>query len=344
MLVSIVITNFNYGAYLAQAIDSALRQTYPRVEVIVVDDGSTDSSKQIIGEYGGRIFPVLKENTGQVMSANVGYSKCKGDVVIFLDSDDVLFDDAVERHAASFKNSKAVTSYGLLVVTNDRLESTGRMIPFHLTTSGDYRTRFLRYGPMAYSPSFTSGNAWSRKFLEKVMPLPKENLKIIGPDGYLSAVAPLFGRVEVVERPLGKYRVHGINRGPFGYRFDAEFLRARMDAYQRRLDYAAHWAELVGVEVEPERWVERAGWKLTLAAHVLHLFDDDADSVSLHRLVASPFRERDSNKMKSFLRAIALGLTKVAPKPAGIILARKMLDGAWGLDKSRKRTLTRKRA
>src|ERR1700722_5704461 len=63
-LVSIVVTNYNYGRYLGASIDSALGQRYPNVEVIVVDDGSTDGSREIIESYGGRIVPVIKANGG----------------------------------------------------------------------------------------------------------------------------------------------------------------------------------------------------------------------------------------------------------------------------------------
>ena len=65
MLVSIVIDNYNYARFLRQAVDSALRQSYPNTEVIVVDDGSTDGSRDIISGYKGKIRAVLKQNGGQ---------------------------------------------------------------------------------------------------------------------------------------------------------------------------------------------------------------------------------------------------------------------------------------
>src|SRR5688572_29854944 len=89
-LVSVIVNNYNYGRFLAQAIDSALSQDYPRLEVIVVDDGSTDDSREIIARYGSKISPVLKANGGQASAFNAGFNASRGDVVIFLDSDDQL--------------------------------------------------------------------------------------------------------------------------------------------------------------------------------------------------------------------------------------------------------------
>ena len=89
-LASIIINNYNYGRFLADAIDSALSQTYPHVEVIVVDDGSTDSSRVIIGRYGDRITAVLKENGGQASAFNAGFRVSLGETIVFLDADDIL--------------------------------------------------------------------------------------------------------------------------------------------------------------------------------------------------------------------------------------------------------------
>src|SRR5437764_4532232 len=94
--VSIIISSYNYARFLGAAIDSALAQTYPHCEVIVVDDGSTDESRDILASYGTRIVPVFKENGGQASSMNAGVRASKGDVLIFLDSDDLLFPAAAE--------------------------------------------------------------------------------------------------------------------------------------------------------------------------------------------------------------------------------------------------------
>src|SRR5687768_16888627 len=89
LLVSIIINNFNYADYLGAAIDSALRQEYAHLEVIVVDDGSSDRSQDVIASYASRITAIFKSNGGQASALNAGFAASWGDVILFLDSDDV---------------------------------------------------------------------------------------------------------------------------------------------------------------------------------------------------------------------------------------------------------------
>src|SRR5215469_16521569 len=94
---SIVVTNYNYGRFVARCIDSALAQSYPDTEVVVVDDASRDHSREIIRSYGKRVVPILLErNGGQGAAFNAGFRACRGDVVLFLDADDWLYPHAVE--------------------------------------------------------------------------------------------------------------------------------------------------------------------------------------------------------------------------------------------------------
>ena len=105
-LATIIITSYNYAAYVGRAIDSALAQTYPQVEVIVVDDGSRDGSAEIIAQYGNRIGSLLKANSGQASAWNAGFNLSHGDVICFLDSDDVLLPTAMEKAMCAFREGK----------------------------------------------------------------------------------------------------------------------------------------------------------------------------------------------------------------------------------------------
>lgn len=98
-LVSIVIPTFNREGIASRAIDSALAQTYPQVEVIVVDDGSTDGTLRMLGKYDGRISVISQENSGPSAARNAGAQAAKGELIAFLDSDDTWLSDKIDRQA-----------------------------------------------------------------------------------------------------------------------------------------------------------------------------------------------------------------------------------------------------
>jgi glycosyltransferase involved in cell wall biosynthesis len=89
-LVSIIIPCFNYGQFVHEAVESALNQSHPTCEVLVVDDGSTDDSVQILQTFGSRIQLIQQQNAGVVAARNRGWRASHGDFVMFLDADDLL--------------------------------------------------------------------------------------------------------------------------------------------------------------------------------------------------------------------------------------------------------------
>jgi glycosyltransferase involved in cell wall biosynthesis len=89
-LVSIVIPTYNYGHYVIEAVESALAQTYSAIEIIVVDDGSTDDTRQRLAHYSDRIRYIHQENKGLSAARNTGIAAAKGEYIAFLDSDDAF--------------------------------------------------------------------------------------------------------------------------------------------------------------------------------------------------------------------------------------------------------------
>ena len=87
-LVSVILPAYNYAEYLPQAIDSALAQDWPAVEVIVVDDGSTDATPDVIASYGDRIRSVRRPNGGLNAATDTGIAAARGEFLTFLDADD----------------------------------------------------------------------------------------------------------------------------------------------------------------------------------------------------------------------------------------------------------------
>lgn len=212
---SIIINNYNYTEYVGHAIGSALGQTSAGVEIVVVDDGSTDGSREVIAGYGDRVVSVLKPNGGQTSAFNAGFAASRGRVVIFLDADDLLLPTAAERALPLFDDPGVVKVHWPLWVIDAEGRRTGDQIPRQPLPAGDLRESVLRRGPDGTGWPPTSGNAWSRGLLERLFPLPEVESAIgagsASADACLSVIAPLFGGVGLIDEPQGCYRVHGRN-------------------------------------------------------------------------------------------------------------------------------------
>ncbi len=107
-LVSVVIPVYNGERYLAQAIESVLGQTWPHVELIVVDDGSTDGSAAIIARYGSRLVAVRQENRGVAGARNAGFERATGRFIALLDQDDWWHPDKLEKQVEAMLADRRV--------------------------------------------------------------------------------------------------------------------------------------------------------------------------------------------------------------------------------------------
>ena len=211
-LVSVIITNYNYGHFLTDAIGSALCQHYQPVEVIVVDDGSTDHSHDVMRGFGERILPIFKQNGGQASAMNVGFRQSQGEIVIFLDADDTLLPDIVEHVVEAFRMNQTVTKvmYRMEVI-DAKGKPTGEIKPNpHLPLrSGDLRRHILSF-PFDMTWMATSGNAFTAEALQKILPIPEQDYPIMA-DFYLSHLTPLIGSVTFLPEVGAYYRLHAAN-------------------------------------------------------------------------------------------------------------------------------------
>jgi glycosyltransferase involved in cell wall biosynthesis len=105
-LVSAVIPTHNHGALVPDAVESALAQTWPRVEVIVVDDGSTDDTLARLGRFEGRITVIRQEHLGPAVARNAGIRASRGEWVGFLDSDDLWMPEKIARCLAALEDAR----------------------------------------------------------------------------------------------------------------------------------------------------------------------------------------------------------------------------------------------
>lgn len=107
-LVSAIIPNYNYGRYLGEAVESVLAQTYPNVEVIVVDDGSTDDSLSVLQRFGDQITVISNKNSGVSTARNSGVAASSGKYVAFLDADDAWLPEKIEAQITKFDEDDQV--------------------------------------------------------------------------------------------------------------------------------------------------------------------------------------------------------------------------------------------
>lgn len=111
-LVSVVIPSYNYGQYVCEAVESALAQTYPAVEVLVVDDGSTDDTRARLAPYGDRIRYIFQTNQGLSAARNTGIRQARGRFVALLDSDDRFHPRKLELQMALFARRPELGAVG----------------------------------------------------------------------------------------------------------------------------------------------------------------------------------------------------------------------------------------
>jgi glycosyltransferase involved in cell wall biosynthesis len=264
-LVSIIVDNYNCDRYLGQAIDSALHQTFQPVEVIVVDDGSTDDSRAIIQEYDGRILPVFKQNGGQASAFNAGFACSQGEVVIFLDADDVLFPDTVEKVVQALRDHPDISKIQYrLEVIDERGERTGLLKPRidQQLPNGDLKRNVLAFpDDLLWQP--TSGNAFPAWVLSRIFPMPEEEYRICA-DYYLSNLSPLFGLVKSIQSPCGGYRIHSANRHHTS-QFNLERTRQIIIRSVRTHGYIGEYRKHLGLdEITGQSFSPRS---ITLVSH-----------------------------------------------------------------------------
>ncbi len=210
--VDILINNYNYARYVPEAIESACRQTHGRVRVIVVDDGSSDDSREVLAAFENRVDLVFKPNGGQASAMNAAMEHSEGDVVMFLDADDVLHPGAAAAAAAAFaaRPDLVKVQFRAEIVDADG-RPTGEAKPAaHLPMpSGDMRSAELAF-PYDLVWMSTSANAFRASALRRILPIPEQPFRTCA-DWYLVHLAALLGPVESLPGAEVSYRMHGAN-------------------------------------------------------------------------------------------------------------------------------------
>lgn len=211
-LVSIGITSYNYAPYVAAAIDSALAQEGP-IEVIVVDDGSTDDSVERILAYGDRVTLIRQENAGQAAAFNAAYAASRGEIICLLDADDLFRAGkavAVRELAGRFPDAEWFFHRLSYVDADDQpVDRPESARPLPWTGLGDCRAR-VRRAKIAYVPTATTGLCFRRSLADRLFPLPPADSILLN-DNYLKFTSLGLARGVFDERCMASQRIHGAN-------------------------------------------------------------------------------------------------------------------------------------
>ncbi|MBI3563959.1 MAG: glycosyltransferase, partial [Elusimicrobia bacterium] len=245
--VSVLINNHNYGRFLGEAIDSVLAQGLPEpeLEVVVVDDGSTDDSREVVASYGGRVRGVFQPRSGQTSAVNRGFAESKGAFVFLLDSDDVWLPGKLAKVLPLFDDPKVGAVQHFLQDADARLRPFPRRFP-------KWPARYALEDLIAGRTELTavSGLGFRRAALAQALPLPTEMFFYL--DDWMVARTLLDWEVANIPEALALRRIHGANWYADNYH-DARKIEGDLKhraIYRRALD----------------RWLAERGLRLSAAA------------------------------------------------------------------------------
>lgn len=229
-LFSIILTSYNYAEYVRKAIESVLEQDYSNLELIIVDDSSTDESQEIIRDSISAsdrpIKTIFKNRTeGQGSAINTGYEIAQGDLVSSLDSDDYWLPNRLSQLVEFIRlvPDAGVYQHALDTGTGEQRGGMLSMDVFNLLRLwDDGRFNIADDDTSALHAPYvpTSGLAFRREILDKVMPIPAQ--VSFCPDAYLTRTCTAFGKLASLPLCLGTWRDHESNAGK---RIAAEFPR-----------------------------------------------------------------------------------------------------------------------
>jgi len=256
-LLAVVIACFNYADYVEDAIRSVLEQKCDDCELVVVDDGSTDGSWDVIQRHPVSAYRI--SNCGQRAACFYGLSRTQARFVLFLDADDTLAPGSLATMMAKLDEGVAKLQFPLLRTDRNGAiigEPVPKLAAFR--DAGALAQSVLRNGTYVSPP--TSGNVFRRDLCAILRDATYDHAV----DGVLLFAAPFFGDIVSLSTPLGRYRVHDRNDSGLGRPLDAQILRReiarfvdRMDHLRRVLEPIGKAADLVAVD-ETQFFLERS--------------------------------------------------------------------------------------
>jgi glycosyltransferase involved in cell wall biosynthesis len=228
--VSVLVDTHNHERFVEKAISSVIEQDFPvsDLEILVVDDGSTDRTPEIVRTFAPKVQLLQKPNGGQASAFNVGIPKCKGEIIAFLDGDDWWESRKLRAVISEFESHPEIGTIGHGIREVDEQGRTLREItPNHLCESHLLSSKEgVEFLPLRAFLG-TSRLALRRKVASQALPLPLA-LRIEA-DEFLSTVTTAIGGSRILREPLTNYRLHSANLFQFS-KFDPLKARTKHDA------------------------------------------------------------------------------------------------------------------
>jgi hypothetical protein len=224
MKLSVIIANYNYRDFVGSAISSALAVDWPDKEVIVVDDASTDDSRSVIEAFRGSVAAYFRPKSYQLGAHIFGFEHSTGDVIIFLDADDLLEPDVMLEVAKVWRPGVSKVQYRMNLIDAAGAQ-TGTAIPQFPRTDDTVKLRRTFLRTMAYTTPPGSGNAYSRDFVRSAFAMAPSTIP--ESDAVLLNLAPMMGDILTVRKPLARYRIHATNT-MLMHALDAAKIRKRL--------------------------------------------------------------------------------------------------------------------
>ena len=235
--ITVLVTTYNYGQFIEQCIDSVLTQEVGQVQIVVVDDGSTDDTSERVKKYGSRIEYFYKPNGGQASALNYGFERARAEIIALLDADDFCLPGKLARIMEAFHEDPT------LGMVYHRLREwhmdTGAYTELDFVpVSGDVQKKPDFF--LSYVPHPTSAIAFRRSCLAPFLPIP-ENIRMLA-DCFPVSLMAFRSPVLAVPEFLTMYRIHRKN----SYYVDATQIPApiiggRLEMWQIVIDTMGKW-------------------------------------------------------------------------------------------------------
>lgn len=223
-LISVVMTSYNYGDYISEAIDSVLAQTFSDLELIIVDDASEDNSKDIICSYmnkSSRIKTIFhQENLGISRSVNDGWNAASGKFIASISSDDIWASDKLEKQLKILQEDEDLVVWTEGEIVDRQGRATGELFTTVHGAEGRKKSGCIFEELLKGNFIFASSRIFKKDLLKGRR--YSENLKYLGDYRFAVDMASEY-KYYFVEEPLTKYRMHGnntANRDIEGFRVD----------------------------------------------------------------------------------------------------------------------------